>query len=211
VSSNGDVQSTAGVVLPPLPYAYDALKPHLGEETLRIHHDKHHAKYVATTNSMVAGTIMEGKSVEEVIQYAHNSKLQTLFNNAAQSYNHEFYWKCMKPNGGGLPPPELAALIDTSFGGFQEFRAAFATAGNTLFGSGWVWLVVENGKLSIVPTSNAGCPLTSPGVVPILTMDVWEHAYYLHYTNMRPHYVDAFLDHLVNWDFVASQLSMAIA
>mmetsp|Transcript_7893 Transcript_7893/g.11766 ORF Transcript_7893/g.11766 Transcript_7893/m.11766 type:complete len:232 (-) Transcript_7893:162-857(-) len=204
VRSDGsaDIQK---VHLPPLPYAYDALEPHIGEQTLRIHHDKHHAKYVDTTNSMIEGTNMEGMDVVQILRKSYGTN-QGLFNNAAQSFNHAFYWQCMKPNGGGAPTGQLADLINSSFGSFENFRKEFATAGATVFGSGWAWLIWTPSGLKVTKTTGADCPLTEPETVPLLTMDVWEHAYYLNYQNMRPTYIDTFLNHLVNWDFVASQL-----
>ena len=196
-------------VLPPLPYDYSALEPHIGEETLRIHHDKHHAKYVTTTNTMIAGTELENEDVITILRKAKEDGNQGLFNNAAQSFNHAFYWDCMKPNGGGKPVGKIAELIQRDFGGYEKFREEFAAAGNTAFGSGWTWLVQGlNGKLKVVKTIGADTPLTNAGDKPILTMDVWEHAYYLNYQNMRATYIDTFLDKLVNWDFVNSQLAL---
>lgn len=191
--------------LPALPYDYTALEPHLGEQTLRIHHDKHHAKYVTTTNAMVAGTELEGKDVITVLRNSYG-KNQALFNNAAQSYNHAFYWDCMKPNGGGKPTGKLAALIDKQFGSYEKFREEFTAAGATAFGSGWAWLSWTPAGLKVTKTIGADCPLTEKDYVPLLTMDVWEHAYYLNYQNMRATYIDTFLDKLVNWDFVEKQL-----
>jgi superoxide dismutase, Fe-Mn family len=154
---------------------------------------------------MVTGTELEGKDVITVLRAAYG-KNQGLFNNAAQCFNHAFYWNCMKPNGGGKPTGKLADLIDKYFGSFEKFREEFVNAGATAFGSGWAWLVWTPEGLKVTKTIGADCPLTEKDHVPILTMDVWEHAYYLNYQNMRPTYIDAFLDHLVNWDFVASQL-----
>ena len=193
--------------LPPLPYDYTALEPHLGEETLKIHHDKHHAKYVATTNTMIAGTELENADVITILRKAKEAGNHGLFNNAAQSFNHAFYWDCMKPNGGGEPFGKVADLIKRDFGGYEKFRELFAAAGNTAFGSGWAWLVQDaEGKLKVTKTTGADTPITNHGERPILTMDVWEHAYYLNYQNMRSTYIDTFLDKLVNWDFVNSQL-----
>ena len=194
-----------GIELPPLPYPYDSLAPHINEQTLRIHHDKHHAKYVTVANSMVAGTEMEKDDVITVLRKAYGNN-QALFNNAAQAFNHAFYWDCMKPNGGGKPTGKLAELINKSFGSFEKFREEFANAGATAFGSGWAWLVWTPAGLKVTKTIGADCPLTEKDAVPLLTMDVWEHAYYLDYQNMRTTYIDTFLDKLVNWDFVEKQL-----
>ena len=193
------------VELPPLPYAYTALEPHIGKQTLEIHHDKHHAKYVSVTNSMIAGTEMEKDDVVTILRKAYGTN-QALFNNAAQSYNHAFYWDCMKPNGGGAPSGKIAALIDKQFGSYDKFRAEFTTAAMTAFGSGWAWLVWTPSGLKVTKTIGADCPLTEKDSVPLLTIDVWEHAYYLNYQNLRATYIDTFLDKLVNWDFVAKQL-----
>ena len=200
VSSKGDALKMS-VELPPLPYDYTALEPHIGKQTLEIHHDKHHAKYVTTTNTMIAGTELEGSDVVTILRGAYG-KNQGLFNNAAQSFNHAFYWNCMKPNGGGKPTGALMAAIESSFGSFDKFVEEFKLAGNTAFGSGWAWLVHTPSGLKVVKTIGADCPLTEEGSTPLLTMDVWEHAYYLNYQNMRPTYIDTFLDKLVNWDFV---------
>mmetsp|Transcript_65922 Transcript_65922/g.148769 ORF Transcript_65922/g.148769 Transcript_65922/m.148769 type:complete len:232 (-) Transcript_65922:171-866(-) len=199
----------AAIALPPLPYDYDALEPHLGKQTLEIHHDKHHAKYVSVTNEMIAGTEMEDDDVEAIIMKAHESKNQGLFNNAAQSWNHAFYWECMKSGGGGKPSGKLAEMIDRDFGSFDDFKKEFAVAGNTAFGSGWAWLNYDGKKLSVTKTIGAGNPITD-GLTPVLTMDVWEHAYYLNYQNLRAKYVDTFMDSLVNWDFVAANLEKAM-
>jgi superoxide dismutase, Fe-Mn family len=211
--------------LPPLPYAYDALEPYIGRQTLEIHHDKHHAKYVNTLNDLIKGTTFEKNkslTLEDVVEQSYE-KNQILFNNAAQSWNHAFYWNCMKKNGGGSPPKRstLARLIDTSFGSFDAFKSEFAVAGNTAFGSGWAWLVYNHHRgssnkpsLQVLKTIGADNPMTNTDdnvvVTPILTMDVWEHAYYLDYQNMRNTYVDTFLDQLVNWDFVAANLERAM-
>jgi Fe-Mn family superoxide dismutase len=198
--------------LPQLPYGYTALQPMISAQTLRVHHDKHHAKYVDTTNSLIAGTNLESQSLEEIIKSSFK-KDQGLFNNAAQSWNHAFYWKCMKRNGGGQPKSKkLLELIVASFGSFDNFKKEFAAAGNTAFGSGWAWLVYNSKtkKLLVTKTIGADNPMTTASQHPILTMDVWEHAYYLDYQNMRPTYVDAFLNKLVNWDFVQENLLQAM-
>eukprot|EP00978_Attheya_sp_CCMP212_P006723 scaffold15599_cov54-Attheya_sp.AAC.1 len=207
------VGAASSIELPALPYAYNALEPVIGRKTLHVHHDKHHAKYVATANSMIEGTALEGKSLEEILLQSHRAKNQGLFNNVAQSWNHAFYWKCMKPKGGGTPTKgQLLTLIESSFGSFENFQKEFAQAGNTAFGSGWAWLVYNSKKkkLEVTKTIGADNPMTSAHVTPILTMDVWEHAYYLDYQNMRVTYVEKFLDKLVNWDFVADNLKRAV-
>jgi len=192
--------------LPPLPYAYDALEPYISRRTLEFHHDKHHAKYVTTANQMIAGTDLEHADVAHIIRTAKSTGNQGLFNNAAQSYNHAFYWNCMKKNGGGSPNGRIGDAINASFGSYDKFRGDFEQAAVTAFGSSWAWLVWENGGLKIVKTSNADTPLVDPNVKPLLTVDVWEHAYYLDYQNLRPDYVKTFMEHLVNWEFVESQL-----
>ena len=193
------------ITLPPLPYAYDALEPHIGEQTLKIHHDLHHGRYVTVANDLVKGTEFEGKDVITVLKAAFG-KNQALFNNAAQSYNHAFYWDCMKPNGGGKPTGKVADLINKQFGSYEKFREEFSNAGMTAFGSGWAWLVWTPAGLKVTKTIGADTPLTEAGAVPLLTMDVWEHAYYLNYQNLRAKYIETFLDKLVNWDFVNAQV-----
>lgn len=189
-----------------LPYGYNALEPHIGEKTLRIHHGKHHARYVTVANELVQGTDMEGDDVVTLIKKAHRAQNTALFNNAGQVFNHDFYWKSMKPNGGGRPTGRLAKLIERDFGGYDGFRAAFVKAATTAFGSGWAWLVLTPQGLRVTQTIGAGNPHTEADQVPLLTVDVWEHAYYLDYQNLRPTYVDAFLDRLVDWDAVAARL-----
>jgi Fe-Mn family superoxide dismutase len=193
------------VTLEPLPYEYDALAPYINEQTLRIHHGKHHAKYVATTNAMIAGTDMEGDDQITIARKAFGNN-QGLFNNAAQSFNHEFYWRNMKVGGGGMPGPKLMALIDKDLGGYDAFRADFTAKANTAFGSGWAWLSITPEGLKVTNTIGANNPLTEAGYVPLLTCDVWEHAYYLDYQNMRATYVDTFMDKLVNWDAVEARI-----
>lgn len=196
--------------LPSLPYNTSDLQPLISSKTLEIHHGKHHAKYVNTMNSMVTGTHLENQSLLNIMKESYSTNVP-LFNNAAQAWNHSFYWKCMKPRGGGEPSGHLLKAIETSFGSFAEFRKQFAEAANSAFGSGWAWLVYQNGKLIVTKTIGADNPIvTSPGSIPILTCDVWEHAYYLDYQNMRPTYVDVFLDNLVNWDYVAENLNRAV-
>ncbi|MGD2181978.1 superoxide dismutase [Lusitaniella coriacea] len=195
--------------LPSLPYAYNALDPHISKQTLEFHHDKHHASYVKKYNDAVEGTDMASKSIEEVIKAtADNPDKSGIFNNAAQAWNHTFYWNSMKPKGGGTPTGALADKINSDFGSFDKFVEAFKKAGSSQFGSGWAWLVLDGGTLKVTKTLNAGNPITS-GQTPLLTMDVWEHAYYLDYQNKRPDYIDSYINNLVNWDFAAQNLSAA--
>jgi|TARA_R110000772_G_scaffold268659_1_gene397112 Fe-Mn family superoxide dismutase len=184
--------------LPALPYARDALAPHISAETIDYHYGKHHNTYVEKLNGMVPGTEFEGKSLEEVIKTSSGG----VFNNAAQIWNHTFYWECLSPNGGGDASGAVAKAIDAAFGSFADFKKAFTDAAVGNFGSGWTWLVKNSdGSVAIVNTSNAETPLTDSSVTPLLTVDVWEHAYYIDYRNARPKYMDAFWA-LVNWEFV---------
>jgi len=186
--------------LPELPYAMDALEPHISRETLEFHHGKHHATYVANLNKLISGTEFADKSLEDIIKTSSAG----IFNNSAQVWNHSFYWNCLSPNGGGEPSGALADAINSAFGSFSEFKEKFATSAATNFGSGWTWLVKNSdGSVELLNTSNAGTALTEEGKTPILTCDVWEHAYYVDYRNARPKYVEAYWN-LVNWDFVAS-------
>ncbi|MFN9629426.1 MAG: superoxide dismutase [Cyanobacteriota bacterium] len=195
--------------LPALPYSLDALEPHISRNTLEFHHGKHHAAYVTNLNNLVAGTDLEGTSLDDtILAVAGDASKAGVFNNAAQVWNHTFYWQGMKPGGGGAPSGELAAKIDEAFGSFEAFKEQFKAAGATQFGSGWAWLVLDNGALKITKTGNADLPLAH-GQKALLTMDVWEHAYYLDYQNRRPDYITTFLDKLVNWDFVAANLAAA--
>jgi Fe-Mn family superoxide dismutase len=195
--------------LPALPYGLDALEPHISSQTLGFHHGKHHAAYVANLNKLIEGTDLDGKSLEDVITtVAGDAAKAGVFNNAAQIWNHSFYWQCMKPGGGGAPTGALAEKITADFGSFEAFVEQFKAAGATQFGSGWAWLVLENGTLKVTKTPNADLPLAH-GQKALLTMDVWEHAYYLDYQNRRPDYITTFLDKLVNWDFVAANLAAA--
>ncbi len=191
--------------LPALPYAPDALEPHMSAETFSYHYSKHHQAYVTNLNKAIAGTDMEGKSLEEIIRSSDGG----VFNNAAQVWNHTFFWHSMKPGGGGAPTGAIAEKINADFGSYDAFKEAFAAAGATQFGSGWAWLVLANGKLEVRKTPNAETPLTEAGVTPLLTMDVWEHAYYLDFQNARPGYISSFLDNLVNWDFANANLAGA--
>jgi Fe-Mn family superoxide dismutase len=188
--------------LPALPYAMDALEPHISRETLEYHYGKHHNTYVVNLNKLVADTEFASASLEDIVRKARGG----VFNNAAQVWNHSFYWNCLSPNGGGAPAGDLATAIDRDFGSLDAFKEEFSTKAVTLFGSGWAWLVRNpDGKLSIMQTSNADTPLTGTAT-PLLTCDVWEHAYYVDYRNARPKYVEAFWK-LVNWDFVASNFA----
>lgn len=190
--------------LPALPYAKDALAPHISEETLEFHYGKHHQTYVTNLNNLVPGTEFEGLSLEEIVKKSSGG----IFNNAAQVWNHTFYWNSLSPNGGGAPTGGLANAIDRTFGSFEKFKEEFTKCAVTTFGSGWAWLVKNaNGNLELVSTSNAGCPLTN-GQTPILTCDVWEHAYYIDFRNARPKYLEAFWA-LVNWDFAAANYDAA--
>lgn len=184
--------------LPPLPYAMDALEPHISKETLEFHYGKHHQTYVTNLNNLVPGTEFENSSLEEIVKRSSGG----IFNNAAQVWNHSFYWNCLSPNGGGEPSGALAEAINAKFGSFDAFKEAFTNTAVTTFGSGWGWLVKNgDGSLELVSTSNAATPLTGDQK-PLMTCDVWEHAYYIDYRNARPAYLGAFWS-LVNWDFVA--------
>jgi Fe-Mn family superoxide dismutase len=195
--------------LPPLPYAKSALEPHISANTLDFHHGKHHQAYVTNLNNLTKESALASQSLEEVIRgTAGDAAKAGIFNNAAQVWNHSFYWNCMRPGGGGAPSGDLAAAITQAFGSFDTFGNEFKTACVSQFGSGWGWLVLADGGLKIVKTANADLPLAH-GQTALLTCDVWEHAYYLDYQNRRPDYVQAFLDHLVNWDFVAQALAAA--
>ena len=189
--------------LPALPYAKDALAPHISAETLEYHHGKHHKAYVDKLNTLVPGTPFEGKSLEEVIKTSSGP----VFNNAAQIWNHTFYWSCLSPNGGGAPTGAVADAINKAFGSFDKFKEDFTNSAINNFGSSWTWLVKKaDGSVAIVNTSNAATPLTDASVTPILTLDLWEHAYYIDYRNSRPNYINAFWS-LVNWDFVNTNYS----
>ena len=194
--------------LPQLPYAYDALEPHIDARTMEIHHSKHHNAYVTNLNAAIAGTDLEGKSIEDLMKNLDMNNMP-VSNNGGGHYNHTMFWEIMSPNGGGLPTGELATAIDAAFGSFDAFKAEFAKAGATRFGSGWAWLCVKDGKLEVCSTPNQDNPLM-PGVAcggqPILGMDVWEHAYYLHYQNRRPDYIEAFFN-VINWTEVAKRFS----
>ena len=189
--------------LPALPYAQNALQPHISAETLEFHYGKHHKTYVDKLNGLVDGTDLAGKSLEEVVRASQGP----VFNNAAQVWNHTFYWHCLSPNGGGEAKGAAARAIDSAFGSFAAFKEQFTNSAVNNFGSGWTWLVKgADGKLAIVNTGNAATPLTDKALVPLLTVDVWEHAYYIDYRNARPKYMEAFWA-LVNWDFVNANLA----
>ena len=194
-------------VLPDLPYARDALAPYLSAETLEYHHGKHHNAYVANLNGLLEGADAE-LSTQEDLEGIILSAEGGVFNNAAQVWNHSFYWKCMKPGGGGRPGGELAKAIEASFGSYDDLAKELTQAAVTQFGSGWAWLVKDGDALKVTKTGNADLPLKH-GQTALLTVDVWEHAYYIDYRNLRPKYVEAFLSNLVDWDFVAANLAAA--
>ena len=195
--------------LPPLPYAYDALQPYMSAETLQYHHDKHHKAYVDNLNKLLPGSGLEGKSLEEIVKASYG-KNPGIFNNAGQDFNHIHFWPWMKKGGGGKKVPgAVQALIDRDLGGFDKFRNDFIEAGKTQFGSGWAWLAIKNGKLQVTKTPNGENPLVQRGW-PILGVDVWEHSYYIDYRNRRPDYLKAFVDHLVNWEYVAKLYEAAV-
>ena len=193
-------------VLPPMPYAESALDPAISANTIGFHYGKHHKGYVDTLNKLIAGTELAHLSLEKLIaETTGKADKIAIFNNAAQVWNHTFYWRSLRPMGGGDPPAALKQRIEASFGNLDACKKELATAATTQFGSGWVWLVLEAGKLKVIKTGNAETPLTD-GVKPLLTIDVWEHAYYLDYQNRRVDYVNAVLDKLINWGFAADNL-----
>lgn len=194
------------IVLPSLPYEANALEPFISANTLGFHHGKHHQTYVTNTNNLIKGTDLEDASLEKIVlSSANNAEKVGLFNNAAQVWNHTFYWNSMKKGGGGAPSGAIAKKIDEDFGSYDAFAEAFKNAGLTQFGSGWAWLVLKDGKLQIMKTANGDTPMAH-GFIAILTVDVWEHAYYLDYQNKRADYLDVFLKSLVNWDFANANL-----
>jgi superoxide dismutase, Fe-Mn family len=195
-------------VLPDLPYPSDALKPYLSAETLEYQHDKHHAAYVTQANNLLTDSGVMGKSLEDVVKESYGVNLP-LFNNAAQHYNHSEYWKSIKPNGGGNIPGKLEKALVETFGSIEKVKQELVQAGTTQFGSGWAWLAVKDGKISVVKTANAENPLLQQGT-PISTIDVWEHTYYIDYRNRRADYVKAFVDNLINWEYVAERYEAAI-
>ncbi|MFO1281988.1 MAG: superoxide dismutase [Burkholderiales bacterium] len=195
--------------LPPLPYADNALDPVVSANTISFHYGKHHKTYVDNLNNLVKGTPFEGQSLEAIVNAtAGKADQAALFNNAAQIWNHTFYWHSLKPHGGGRPTGKIAQMIDAAFGNFDEFRKQLSATTVSQFGSGWGWLVVDHGALKIVKTANAEVPFTK-GQKPLLTIDVWEHAYYLDHQNKRAAYVDAVIDKLLNWEFAAANLAKA--
>jgi Fe-Mn family superoxide dismutase len=195
--------------LPPLPYDKTALEPHMSAQTLEFHHGKHHQAYVTNLNNLVKDTPMASQSLEEIIKAtAKDESKAGIFNNAAQVWNHTFFWNCMKPSGGGQPTGAVAEKIDQAFGSYDKFKEQFKQAAVTQFGSGWAWLVADGGQVKITKTPNAVNPMAQ-GQKALLTVDVWEHAYYLDYQNRRPDFVETFLNSLVNWDFVNKNLGSA--
>ena len=187
--------------LPPLPYEKNALAPRISAETLEFHYGKHHQAYVTNLNKLLEGKPEASKSLEDIIMSSDGG----VFNNAAQIWNHTFYWHSMKPNGGGQPTGDLLAAINRDFGSFDKLKEEFTAAATTQFGSGWAWLVLDNGKLAVTKTGNADLPMKH-GQKALLTIDVWEHAYYIDFRNLRPKYIETFLNHLVNWDFALENL-----
>ncbi len=197
--------------LPDLPYPYDALEPYISSQTMHLHHDKHHQAYVTNLNNLIEGTDLEGKSLEDIIVTCwQDPAKEGIFNNAGQHWNHTLFWRVMKKGGGGAPGGELQRRIEDAFGSFESFREKFKEAAVTVFGSGWGWLAVDGDELKVLKTPNGVNPIVH-GMVPILGIDVWEHAYYLDYQNRRPEYVAAFLNHLVNWEVVEEELHKALA
>jgi len=202
----GNDSKAAPHVLPPLPYAENALDPVISANTLGFHYGKHHKGYVDTLNKLVAGTELAGRSLEQLInETAGKADKSAIFNSAAQTWNHTFYWRSLRAKGGGEPPLALKQKIESAFGNLDACKKELATASTSQFGSGWAWLVLEGDKLKVVKTGNAETPLTK-GAKPLLTIDVWEHAYYLDYQNRRADYVNAVLDKLINWEFAAGNL-----
>ncbi len=194
------------ITLPDLPFDKNALTPYISEQTIGFHYGKHHSTYVEKTNKLIEGTDLAGQDLETIIKKTSgDSSKSAIFNNAAQVWNHSFYWKCMKPGGGGSPSGAAAKKINSDFGSYEKFAEQFKNSAAALFGSGWAWLILKEGRLEIIQTPNAETPLAR-GLKPLLTVDVWEHAYYLDYQNRRPDYLNAFMQHLVNWDFVNSLL-----
>ncbi|HTY62508.1 MAG TPA: superoxide dismutase [Acidobacteriota bacterium] len=200
-------QAPAAIGLPPLPYAQNALAPVISENTISFHYGKHHQAYVNNINKMIAGTEFEKAALEDIIKKTAGRADQVgIFNNAAQVFNHTFYWNSMKPGGGGEPQGKIANKIKESFGSYQKFVEVFSNAAATQFGSGWAWLVIDGGKLQVVKTANAETPITT-SAKPLITIDVWEHAYYLDYQNRRADYIKAFVEKLINWDFAERNLT----
>ena len=204
----GKAEEKSQIVQHPLPYETDALQPYISDQTLRFHYGKHYAGYVKKANQLLKNSDFKGKTIEEIILLSSgNEKYEKIFNNVAQAWNHVFFWKCLKPEGGGTPSGKLADLINASFGSFDGFKDKFIEAAANCFGSGWIWLVQDGETLKIFTTGNADTPMVND-LKPVFTVDVWEHAYYLDYQNLRADFVKNVLDHLANWDFVASQLTL---
>lgn len=196
------------IILPALPFEKNALEPYISSQTLDYHHGKHHNTYVVNLNNLIKDTDLDSKSLELIIRLtADDTTKTTIFNNAAQVWNHTFYWNSLTPNGGGTPTGAIASMIDTDFGSYENFAKAFKEAALTQFGSGWAWLIIDNKKLSITKTSNADTPLAH-GIKPLLCIDVWEHAYYLDYKNARVEYIDKMINHLLNWEFANKNLTL---
>jgi Fe-Mn family superoxide dismutase len=194
------------VTIPELPYKKGDLSPHISAKTLEIHHGKHHSTYVTNLNRLVEGTALAGEPLDDLIKRTAGSTEQIgVFNNAAQVWNHSFYWRSMRPEGGGAPTGRVARKIRSDFGGYDSFVEAFKEAALTQFGSGWAWLVMKDGSLEVMKTANADTPIAH-GLRPLLTVDVWEHAYYLDYQNRRAEYLDAFVENLIDWEFVHANL-----
>lgn len=204
---NDKIEKATIITFPPLPYPDAGLAPVISAKTIEFHYGKHHKGYVDTLNKLIAGTDYEGLTLEEIIRETEGKvDKTTIFNNAAQAWNHAFYWQSMKPSGGGNPPKTLLKKIENSFGSLDACKKELTTAATSQFGSGWAWLVLEQGKIKTVKTGNADMPLTE-GIKPLFTIDVWEHSYYLDYQNRRADYVGAVLEKLINWDFVEANLT----
>jgi len=195
------------ISLPVLPYEKNALAPYISQQTIEYHYGKHHNAYVINTNKLIEGTDLSNQDLETIIKKtSKDASKSSIFNNAAQVWNHSFYWACMKPGGGGPPSGTIAERIASDFGSYEKFAEQFKDAGMTQFGSGWAWLILRDNHLELIKTSNADTPLAH-GLKPLLTVDVWEHAYYLDYQNRRADYLGSFLEHLINWEFVNSLIS----
>jgi len=195
------------IALPPLPFARDALEPHMSAATLDFHHGKHHKAYVDKTNAKIKGTALAGKPLEDIVRAAKAQGDDELFNNSAQAWNHDFLWRSLSPNGGKSPTGKLKAKLDSAFGGLEGFQETFSKTAAEHFGSGWTWLCQKGDGLAIIATHDADTPIVHNGLRPLLTLDVWEHAYYLDYQNERPDYIDSFLKNTANWAFAAANLS----